>query len=110
MEEKGRCFLVTKNMESMISPDNYGTSTEKVSIEELKKIPNLYCAINNGALLGSLRKLGIKWERTDVVSAVKGDTIYSVKVEGISQKLYTYSNLPELPGYCSLVISRCRIF
>lgn len=108
--EKGRSFLVIKNMESMISMNDYETRTERVSVEELKEIPNLYCSINNGALLGSLRKLGIKWERTDVVSAVKGDTIYSVKVEGISQKLYKYSDLPELPGYCSLVISRCRIF
>jgi len=111
MEEK-RFFIVAKFMESMISSqlDRYTIESSDSSIEELRGSSNLFNSIKNKALLGTLRKLGIKGEKKDEFKATRGDIIYSIFVEGLDKKaLRDFSDYPELPKACNLIVRKHRI-
>lgn len=108
-----RTFLVNKFMESMISSNlhSYTIDGEKdSSLEELREAENLYCSINNGALLGTLRKYGIVGERTDVVKAEDGEVIFSVEVENLGGKLYEFSDYDELPRTCNIKVQKHIVY
>ena len=109
MERK--VYVTTKYHESMVLPQlsKYQTDSETVSIEELKKEKHLFSSIKNGALNNTLSQNGVRWEQIDMFKADRGDVIYSIQVEGLKLKLHEYSNLPELPRSCSLVIRRHRV-
>lgn len=106
-----KVYLTTKFMESMILSqlNNYHTDSEQVSLEELKKEKHLFSSIRNGALNNTLKKSGIVWEPVEMFKADRGDVIYSIRVEGLKQKLHEFSSFPELPGSCTLVIKKHRI-
>ena len=109
MEQK--VYVTTKFIESMVLPqlNRYKTDSETVSMDELRKEKHLFSSIKNGALNNTLSKNGVKWEQIDMFKADRGDVIYSIRVEGLKLKLHEYSDLPELPRSCTLVIKRHRV-
>ena len=112
MEEK-RFFIVAKFMESMISSqlDRYTIESSDSSIEELRGAGNLYNSIKNNALRGTLKKMGITGERKDEFKATRGDTIFSIFVEGLDKKaLRDFSDYPELPKACNLIVKKHEVF
>lgn len=109
MERK--VYVTTKFIESMVLPQlsRYKTDSETVSLDELRKEKHLFSSIKNGALNNTLSQNGVRWEQIDMFKADRGDVIYSIRVEGLKLKLHEYSNLPELPRSCTLVIKRHRV-
>ena len=106
-------FLGTK----MVLPQiiEYRTETKKIDLSQVKEELNnnhnsIFSSIKNGALNNTLKKMGLKWERyLEEFKAKPGDLIIEIQVVGIP-KLYEYSNLPELPKYCSLVFRKIMIY
>ena len=109
MERK--VYVTTKFIESMVLPQlsRYKTDSETVSLDELRKEKHLFSSIKNGALNNTLLKNGVKWEQIEKFKADRGDVVYSIRVEGLELNLFEYSNLPELPRSCTLVIKRHRV-
>ena len=79
-------------------------------IEELSTCNNVFSSIKNGALNNTLSKKGISWEQIDKIQANIGDVIFEIQVNGLENYLVKYSDKPELPKYCNLVINRFSIY
>ena len=108
MNEK-RNFLAANLTESMLSAIRTGGGISKFEscIEELRNLcGNFYSSINNQALNGTLRKLGVSGKRIEKFVLQKGDTAFIIRVEGLEKPIREYGNLNYLPKTCTLVITK----
>jgi len=115
MSELKKKFMTMNFLGSkMILPQlvEYSTDTKKLSLAEFKEElegQKVFSSIKNGALNNMLREMGISWEPIEEIRAYYGDIIYEIQVVGLKE-VYKYSDLPTLPGYCSLVPQRILIY
>ena len=108
MNEK-RNFLAANLTESMLSAIRTGEGISKFEscIDELRKLHgNFYSSINNQALNGTLKKLGVSGERVEKFVLQKGDTVFIIRVGGLEKPMREYGDLECLPNTCTLVITK----
>ena len=108
MNEK-RNFLAANLTESMLSAIRTGEGISKFEscIDELRRLRgNFYSSINNQALNGTLKKLGVSGKRVEKFMLQKGDSVYIIRVEGLEKPMREYGNKNILPETCTLIITK----
>ena len=112
MENLQRNFMAANISESMFSAIRAGgfkIEPTGSNLKELKDVKNLYSSINNCALSGTLRHLGIIGERVDKFQVTGGDCIFTVRAEGLGKPIREYAEDNILPKTCTLVITKYEI-